>query len=95
MDSVRVELFGMARVLAGRPQVDLPAEGSTTPRQALAALAHLCPALVGPVLDPMGGGLTAAYVCNLNGERFLAEADLERPMAPGEQLLLVPAAAGG
>ncbi len=86
---VRVELFGVPRILAGAAAVDVA--GATLGDAAVALLAA-CPALAGAVIDPATGWLARGYTFVV-GERFTRDPD--RPLAPGATVLLVSSVAGG
>ncbi len=89
----RVELFGVARVMAGVRDVTLDSDVTMTVGELLPALASQCPALVGPVLDAERGGLLAGYVLNRDGREFLL--DMDAKVAPNDCVLLLSSAAGG
>ena len=97
-----VELFGIARLRAGRRAVEVrlgerPGDrgerGTATVADALTALAAACPALVGPVLRPDGHSLCTGYLLNRNGREFVDRTDA--PLVDGDHLLLISSAAGG
>jgi molybdopterin converting factor small subunit len=87
-----VELFGNARMLAGRDTIDvvLPAEVSTS--EVARHLAEAEPALVGEVFRPEGG-LMSSYILNLNGTSFISES--KRKIRKGDRVLLFSSQAGG
>ena len=87
-----VELFGNARLLAGRDTIDIviPAEVSTS--EVARHLAEAEPALVGEVVRPEGG-LMSSYILNLNGTSFMSES--ERRIQKGDRILLFSSQAGG
>jgi molybdopterin converting factor small subunit len=89
---VVVELFGNARLLAGRDTIDvvLPLEVSTS--EVARHLAEAEPALIGKVVRPEGG-LMSSYILNLNGTSFLSES--ERQIRQGDRILLFSSQAGG
>lgn len=90
--SIVVELFGNARLLAGRDTIEivLPVEVATT--EVARHLAEAEPALVGEVIRPEGG-LMSSYMLNLNGTSFLSES--ERQIREGDRILLFSSQAGG
>jgi hypothetical protein len=88
-----VELYGVARMLAGTRQVVLDLAAPVPLHAVVAALAERCPALCGPVLDVRLGRVAEGYVLNRNGRDFLAATDLQ--VRPGDRLLLLSSAAGG
>jgi molybdopterin converting factor small subunit len=87
-----VELFGNARLLAGRDTIDivLPLEVSTS--EVARHLAEAEPTLVGEVIRPEGG-LISSYILNLNGASFLS--DSKRRIRIGDRILLFSSQAGG
>ena len=90
---VRVELFGVPRILAGRKHVDLAVDPPAD-RAALAhSLALTCPALVGKVIRADGSDIEDGYVFNLDGTAFLP-AEMPR-LLEGDSLLLLSSQAGG
>ncbi|MGH2350518.1 MAG: MoaD/ThiS family protein [Chloroflexota bacterium] len=91
-DTVRVELFGMARLRAGRREVVVPWRPGLTLGDLPAQVAAACPVLQGRVVDA-SGGLAQGLVFNLNGRDFLR--DPATPIQPGASLLLLSADGGG
>jgi hypothetical protein len=93
MTSVRVELFGLPRVIAGCRQVELALEAPAGLERLVDALARACPPLVDRVIRPDLLALQEGYVFNLNGTAFLA-GGLPR-LKEGDSLLLLSNQAGG
>jgi molybdopterin converting factor small subunit len=91
--AITVELFGVARLVAGTRAVTLPAPSCSTLADVVQALAAQLPALVGPVIAPDRRSLTPGYILNLNGRDFVP--DLAREVQAGDAVLLIAAAAGG
>jgi len=85
---MRIELFGIARLRAGRSALEVRASSVD---QALRAAARRCPGLEPDVIDR--GTLGSAFVLSLNGERFLPPTD--RRLDEGDVLLVLDAHAGG
>lgn len=86
--TVVLELYEMARRLAGRPEVRVEAD---TLGEALTALGRRHPALVGPVLAR--GGLATHWRASVGGRTFTT--DPATPLAAGDRVVLVSALAGG
>jgi molybdopterin converting factor small subunit len=84
---ITVEFFGLARKRAGRAEVSVFA---STVAAALAGISRECPALSEVLED---GRLSSRYLTAINAGPFLA--DMNRPLAPGDRLLLLGADAGG
>jgi molybdopterin converting factor small subunit len=91
--TIRVELYGVARLLAGRKEIDLMLDGDATVGAALAALAATFPRLVGPIIAPDLRHLTEGNVLSLDGRAFITVP--ETPVRPDLPLLILPAIAGG
>ncbi len=91
---IRVELFGMPRLRVGRREVGLRLPpGASTP-QLVAALAQVCPQLVGHALREDCSGLQEGYVFNHNGLTFLDGGGAAH-LSSGDSLLLLSSQAGG
>lgn len=85
---ITIEMFEMARRLAGRPELAQP---PGTLRQILVRLAERFPALEGPIIE--GGCLVSHWRASLDGARFLVDPDT--PIPAGSRLLLLGAITGG
>lgn len=66
---VTVELFGIARALAGAAQIDVDVPEPTDTATLAAALAAACPALVGSVVCSARDAFLAPNVLLLDGRR--------------------------
>jgi hypothetical protein len=66
---VKVELFGMARALAGVSHVDLALDGPVVLHDFLRALAEAVPALVPDVIAPSLDGFVEPNLLLLDGRR--------------------------
>jgi hypothetical protein len=66
---VTVELFGLARSLAGAPQVELALDGPVDMERFLHALADAVPALVPDVIGPERDALVEPNLLLLDGRR--------------------------
>ncbi|MBI3979465.1 MAG: MoaD/ThiS family protein [Chloroflexi bacterium] len=89
----RIELYGVPRLLAGEPVVQVDLLSGQTVADVVPALAVRCPALVGRVIRPELDGLLDGYLFNRDGRAFVQR--LDEPLAPREILLLLSSAAGG
>ena len=90
---IRVELFGLARIITGTRKVPL-----TVPRQAGAcelagALAEVRPELVGQVILENLSGFQPSYTFNLNGAEFAHEEQMQ--LKTGDTVLLFSSQVGG
>ena len=90
---VTVELFGSARLLAGRREVEMVVPGCCTIQEFASSLAEAVPSLVRNVVREDGTGLEGSYVFNLNGARFLEEETVA--LKQGDRVLLFSSQAGG
>jgi molybdopterin-guanine dinucleotide biosynthesis protein A len=86
--SVMVEFFGVPRLRAGLPGLEVRAGNLG---DALLELGHACPALLGTVLN--GREVLAEYAVNLNGEQFIR--DPATPLHKGDSLILLSIDVGG
>jgi molybdopterin converting factor small subunit len=89
LPSIRVELFGVPRLLMGTRS--LTAQGATLTDLA-ADLVRRCPTLAGRVLDTRTGWPLDGYSFVVD-EQFTRDPDL--PLHAGSSVLLVASAAGG
>ena len=90
---VTVELFGMARIIAGRYQVIIRIGESTDSGEVAKLLALACPELVGKVILDDRTGLQDSYILNLNGTEFADRGRFQ--LKQGDSLLLFSSQAGG
>jgi hypothetical protein len=91
---IRVELYGVARHLAGVGVVDLTVgehDESVSLGRVLCELAKACPPLLGDCIAD--GKLGDSFVANLDGERFVRDA--ATIVRPGQHLMVLSADAGG
>ena len=63
-----VEFFGMARVFAGAPSLEIGGERMTK-RDLVRALAIRCPDMIGSVIDPAGETFVQPNLLLLDGRR--------------------------
>jgi molybdopterin converting factor small subunit len=87
--TVRIELFGMPRVVAGMSAITLKAGTIGT---ALDALTDQVPALESQILNADGTRLNAGYTFVVDGA-FTSDPDY--PISPESEILLVSRASGG
>jgi molybdopterin converting factor small subunit len=90
-NSIRVELFGIARQRAGTAGIELSADSDRRLDDVLSELAVALPAWAEECWD--GVSLRADYLANLNGQTFVS--DPSTRVAPGDELLILPVDAGG
>ena len=91
--SVRIELFGNARLVSGEREVAalLPARANAD--DVAAALAAAIPALVGIAVSEDGREMLPSYVANLNGAAFI---EGERAaLRDGDRIYVFSSQAGG
>jgi hypothetical protein len=75
---VKVELFGMARALAGVSEIDLALDEPAELRDFLRSLAEAAPALVPEVIAPSRDALVEPNLLLLDGRRALREGETIR-----------------
>lgn len=88
-----VELFGVARMVAGTREVVVSVPPDGTVADIFAALATTVPALAGRVVRRTGDGLVEGYACNLNGLEFVRQTTAH--VRDGDRIVLLSADAGG
>lgn len=91
--SLVVELFGPARFLTKKKQVDVEVGEGASFREILAGLSRKAPELLGQVIDPDSFELIEPNTLYLNGRE--AVRDYSRKPVMGDRILLLFAAAGG
>ena len=91
--TIQAELFGLARLLCARRQVQITVPTQATTSHLVAALATACPQLVGQAILEDRSGLQESYIFNLNGTAFLSDQQLE--LKRGDKVLLFSSQAGG
>ncbi len=90
---ITVELFGRARLEAGRRQVTAAVPVRARAGDLAAALLESCPRLGGVAIREDGSGPLESYTFNLNGARFIGREDVM--LESGDTLLLFSSQAGG
>ena len=88
-----VELFGLARRLAGEKEVVVEVNDGATLRDVVIALAKKFPAFLGELVVPETYDLKAPYVFNIEGRRVVR--NLEEKPKEDERLLLIFVTVGG
>lgn len=88
----RIELFGVARLLAGRKELTVELPDGATVGDALRAIGAECPTLIDSVLTPQGD-LVEGSILSLGGRSF--GIDRETPLPADTPVLILPAIAGG
>ena len=91
--AVTVELFGNARLLAGRDLARLNVADDCTLGDIAEAIGRLHPALVGTVVRKDRTGFLDSYTVNLNGVEFID--DQHQRLSEGDSLLIFSSQAGG
>ena len=86
---MRIELFGVARLRAGKSAVDVEA---CTLAEALGALRRACPGVEPDVVD--GGRLTRHFLASLNGGPFLSGAE-DFSLEADDTLVIIGSQVGG
>jgi molybdopterin-guanine dinucleotide biosynthesis protein A len=91
----RVELFGVARLIAQTRDVPLTLPSGSTFLQLFAQLARTLPALNGKVIHA-DGHLAEGYACNVNARTFIRPASFDTiAVAEDDRVALLSADAGG
>ena len=91
----RVELFGVARMIAQAREVPVTLPSGATFLQLFAELARTLPALSGKVIRP-DGQLAEGYACNVNARAFIRAASFgATAVGEDDTIALLSADAGG
>ncbi len=91
--SVKVELFGTARLATGKRVVEVALPRNASRRDFVYALAAACPQLVDHVIRPDLTDLQDGYLLNRDGKAFLRSGAIS--VNPGDTLLIISSQAGG
>jgi molybdopterin converting factor small subunit len=91
--SIKVELFGSARLLCGSRVIDVETPQLTNTQELTTTLATNHPELVGKVIRADRRGLLENYTFNLNGVSFIDNGVLR--LHSGDSILLFSSQAGG
>lgn len=88
MPRITVEFFGVAKLKAGRPSIDVEASDVGT---VLLAVAERIPTFADACLRE--GKLRPEFLLSINGRQFTSRG--ETPLSDGDAVLIVSADAGG
>ena len=91
--TINVELFGNARLLAGRKLVRLSVTDDSQLSDIALEIGQKYPALVGTVVREDLTGLRDSYTVNLNGVEFID--NQHQRLSEGDSLLVFSSQAGG
>ena len=91
--TIRVELFGQARIVWGHSQVEIEVPVKAEADDIVAVLAESCPELIGTAIREDRSGLQESYTFNLNGIAFVGDGPMH--LKQGDNLLLFSSQAGG
>ena len=91
--NIRVELFGLPRVVSGCRYADIAVPEQADISEIVAILAKVCPELVGKAILDDCSALQESYIFNLNGEQFVSEGRMHLKF--GDNLLLFSSQVGG
>ena len=91
--AINVELFGNARLLAGRKLVRLSVADDCELGDIAEGIGRQHPVLVGAVVRKDLSGFLESYTVNLNGVAFID--DQHRRLSEGDSLLVFSSQAGG
>lgn len=89
----KVELFGVARLLAKTPAISLQLPEGGTLGEVFSALAQKLPVLVGRVINADNSTLREGFACSINGLEFVRRPDVR--IHQGDKIFIISADAGG
>lgn len=91
MKNIEVEFFGIARQRINETSTKIPVEGPIPLHDVLHHLSKRFPNLVPDCIED--GRLTRICTVNVNGDRFVTDADYQ--ICPSDRILIMSADAGG
>lgn len=92
---VQVQLLGLPRLLAGEKKMTLRLKEGATFRDAVRALGHRYPAMVGDVVQVDGETLQAPNILNLDGRRMIQPHQMDEGLSDGDRIIVMSMSAGG
>lgn len=92
---VRVELFGLPRLIAGEKEITLRLEQDATFRDVVRTLARRYPDMIGDVVQADGETLQAPNILNLDGRRMIQAHQMDELLSAGDRIILMSMSAGG
>ncbi len=92
---VRLELYGISRLIAGTKELSLEWPEGATFRDIVRLLVTRYPDMIGDVVQPDGETLQSPNIFNLNGERMIHVDHMEDALSDGDQIILMSMSAGG
>jgi hypothetical protein len=92
---IQVELLGLPRLIAGEKKITLRLKEGATFRDAVRALGHRYPDMVGDVVKVDGETLQAPNILNLDGRRMIQPHQTDEDIGDGERIIVMSMSAGG
>ncbi len=92
---VRVELFGLSRLLAGEKEIVLELDQGATFRDAVRTLVEKYPEMIGDVVQADGETMQAPNILNLDGRRMIQPHQMDEGLSDGDRIILMSMSAGG
>lgn len=92
---VRVELFGLPRLIAGEKEITLRLKQDATFRDVVRALVRRYPDMIGDVVQADGETLQEPNILNLDGRRMIQAHQMDDSLGAGDRIILMSMSAGG
>jgi molybdopterin converting factor small subunit len=92
---VRVELFGLPRLIAGEKEITLRLKQDATFRDVVRVLVRRYSDMIGDVVQADGETLQAPNILNLNGRRMIQACQMDESLSAGDRIILMSMSAGG
>jgi molybdopterin converting factor small subunit len=92
---VRVELFGLPRLIAGEKEITLRLKQDATFRDVVRVLVRRYPDMIGDVVQADSETLQAPNILNLNGRRMIQACQMDESLSAGDRIILMSMSAGG
>jgi molybdopterin converting factor small subunit len=92
---VQLELFGLARLVAGVKEISLDLEEGTAFRDIVRMLSTQYPEMIGDVIQPDGETLQEPNIFNLNARQMIQTEQMSDTPSDGDRIILMSMSAGG
>jgi len=92
---VQLELFGPARLIAGKKEISLDLREGSTFRDIVRMLSAEYPEMIGDVIQPDGETLQEPNIFNLNAKQMIQADQMGNTPSDGDRIILMSISAGG
>lgn len=92
---IRMELFGLPRLIAGETEIALTLKEGATFRDVVRALVRKYPEMIGDVVQADGETMQPPNILNLDGKRMVQAHQMNESLSDGDRIILMSMSAGG